>query len=97
MTYVYLLISQNNPQKVYIGKTNNLERRLDEHNRNESGYSKVYAPWRIETYIVFSDESLAEEFEKYLKTGSGHAFMKKRLLSKPAAYKEGDGSIFSKN
>ena len=83
MTYVYLLISINNPQKVYIGKTRNLEKRLAEHNRSESSYSKTFAPWRLETYIEFSDEKLAEAFEKYLKIGSGHAFMKKRFLPKP--------------
>jgi predicted GIY-YIG superfamily endonuclease len=83
MTYVYLLISINNPQKVYIGKTHNLEERLAEHKRSESSYSKTYAPWRLETYIAFSDEKLAHAFEKYLKAGSAHAFMKKRFLPKP--------------
>ena len=75
MTFVYLLISINNPSKIYIGQTNDLERRLAEHNRGESSYSKTFAPWKIETYVAFSDKKLAETFEKYLKSGSGHAFM----------------------
>ena len=83
MIYVYLLISKNNLQKVYIGKTSDLEKRVTEHNRSQSSYSKTYAPWRLETYVAFSDEKLAEAFEKYLKAGSGHAFMKKRFLPKP--------------
>ena len=82
MTYVYLLISTKNPAKVYIGRTSNLEKRLAEHNRGESSYSKTYGPWKLETYVAFSDEKLAEAFEKYLKAGSGFAFMKKRLLPK---------------
>ena len=82
MTYVYLLISTKNPAKVYIGRTSNLEKRLAEHNRGESSYSKTYGPWKLETYAAFSDEKLAEAFEKYLKAGSGFAFMKKRLLPK---------------
>lgn len=82
MIYVYLLISERNPNKVYIGRTSDLEKRLAEHNRGEASYSKTYAPWRLETYVAFSNEKLAETFEKYLKAGSGHAFMKKRLLPK---------------
>ena len=82
MTFVYLLISVKNPSKVYIGRTNDLEKRLAEHNRGESSYSKAYGPWRLETYVAFSDEKLAETLEKYLKSGSGFAFMKKRLLPK---------------
>jgi putative endonuclease len=33
----------------------------------------------FETYIAFMDEKKAFEFEKYLKSGSGRAFAKKRL------------------
>ena len=36
-------------------------------------------PWRLKTYIAFSDEAQAIAFEKYLKSGSGRAFAKKRL------------------
>ena len=82
MIYVYLLVSIKDNKKVYIGKTSNLERRLAEHNRGESSYSKTFAPWVIETYVGFSDEKMANAFEVYLKSGSGHAFMKKRLLPK---------------
>ncbi len=38
-----------------------------------------YTPWKLVTYIAFSDERKAETFERYLKSGSGHAFAKKRL------------------
>ncbi len=82
MTYVYLLISKKYPNKVYIGRTSDLEKRLAEHNRGESSYSKTFGPWKMETYVAFSDAKLAEAFEKYLKSGSGFAFMKKRLLPK---------------
>jgi hypothetical protein len=36
-------------------------------------------PWRLKTYLAFSDEKRALEFGKYLKSGSGRAFAKKRL------------------
>ena len=66
--------------KYYIGITENLEGRLKEHNSGKKGYSKQYTPWQIETYITFRDKFLAQEFERYLKIGSGHAFLKKRFL-----------------
>jgi len=82
MHFVYILTSQLNPAKIYIGKTSNLNKRLSEHNRGESQYTKTYAPWKIETYVAFSNEKSAEIFEKYLKSGSGFAFLKKHLLPK---------------
>ena len=33
----------------------------------------------MKTYVAFSDETQAFAFEKYLKSGSGRAFAKKRL------------------
>ena len=81
MHIVYILISIKDTNRYYIGITDNLERRLGEHNRSQSGYSKRYAPWRVETSIAFRNEQLARDFEKYLKVGSGNAFLKKRLIS----------------
>ena len=80
MSIVYVLISQKNRNKYYIGLTSNLEKRLREHNSTQSYYSKRYAPWKVETYITFRNKDLAEKFEKYLKAGSGNAFLKKRLI-----------------
>jgi putative endonuclease len=42
-------------------------------------HTSKYGPWRIKTYIAFSDEAQAVAFEKYLKSASGRAFAKKRL------------------
>ncbi|PIS47999.1 MAG: excinuclease ABC subunit C [Elusimicrobia bacterium CG08_land_8_20_14_0_20_51_18] len=82
MFFVYILTSLQDPQKIYIGKTSDLNKRLSEHNRGESQYTKTHVPWKIETYIAFADGKSAECFEKYLKSGSGFAFLKKRLLPK---------------
>ena len=80
MHIVYILKSCKDSAKTYVGMTDNLEKRLKEHNAGLSYYSKRYAPWYIETHIVFNNKELAESFEKYLKEGSGQAFMTKRLL-----------------
>jgi putative endonuclease len=80
MHIVYILKSRIDSSKTYVGITDNLEKRLKEHNAGLSYYSKRYAPWYVETHIVFSNKELAGSFEKYLKEGSGQAFMTKRLL-----------------
>lgn len=80
MYVVYILKSIKDPRRYYIGMTQDLNRRLKEHNSGKQGYSKIYAPWELETYITFRNITLAESFEKYLKAGSGQAFLKKRLI-----------------
>jgi predicted GIY-YIG superfamily endonuclease len=80
MYIVYILTSKKYPTRYYIGITQNLDKRLVDHNSEKSVYSKRYAPWQIETYITFKKKELAKELEKYLKSGSGFAFLKKRLI-----------------
>jgi len=79
MYFVYILQSVNMPEKHYTGITEDLTSRLAQHNSGSVSHTSKYLPWRIETYIAFSDVSKARSFEKYLKTGSGRAFAKKRL------------------
>lgn len=80
MYIVYILKSKKDPFQHYIGLTQNLDQRLKEHNNSESGYTKKYLPWDVETYIVFKDDKKARSFERYLKEGSGHAFLKRHLI-----------------
>jgi putative endonuclease len=60
-------------------ETSDLRKRLAEHNSGRSPHTAKYVPWRLVTYVAFSDEQKAETFERYLKSGSGHAFASKRL------------------
>ena len=80
MHYVYVLKSKKELNRYYIGATANLQKRISEHNAGRVRYSKRYMPWELETYVAFKKENLAQSFEKYLKSGSGYAFLKKRLL-----------------
>ena len=82
MWYVYTLRSIKDPKKTYIGITENVEKRLSEHNANTQTHTKRYSPWRLETYIAFSDKTKAISFEKYSKVGSGKAFLNKHFIDK---------------
>jgi putative endonuclease len=63
----------------YVGVTSDLKQRLADHNAGKSPHTSKYVPWKLVNYVVFSDDQKAETFERYLKSGSGHAFAKKRL------------------
>jgi putative endonuclease len=77
--YVYLLQSESAIGQRYVGVTADLRQRLAEHNAGKSAHTSKYVPWKLVTYVAFSDEQKAEAFERYLKSGSGHAFARKRL------------------
>lgn len=80
MFYVYILRSSNAPGETYKGFTEDLRARLRDHNAGRSKHTAKYAPWELVSYVAFADRRKAQEFEHYLKTGSGTAFAKKRLI-----------------
>ena len=80
--FVYILRSQSDSNQIYIGYTADIERRMSEHlNPPMNAYTRKHSPWQLETYVVFNKQSLALNFEKYLKDHSGRAFLIKRLIS----------------
>jgi predicted GIY-YIG superfamily endonuclease len=79
MWYVYLLQSEADTGQRYVGLTSDLKRRLTDHNSGKSPHTSKFLPWKLITYVAFSDRPKAEAFERYLKSGSGHAFARKRL------------------
>ena len=79
MFYVYLIESVSAPAQRYVGLTTALKECLGQHNAGQSPHTSTFKPWRLVTYIAFSERKKAESFERYLKLGSGHAFAAKRL------------------
>jgi putative endonuclease len=76
--YVYILESIDS-QHFYVGITDDLRARLAKHNAGEVPHTSKYGPWRLKTYVAFSNKAQAIAFERYLKSASGRAFAKKRL------------------
>ncbi len=76
--FVYILMCNNN--KTYVGHTSNLEQRLIKHTKGYVPATKNIRPVCLITYFAFIDKYKAIAFEKYLKSGSGRAFLKKRLV-----------------
>jgi len=76
MYKVYVLKSKV-AKKSYIGFTDNLERRLAEHNSGKSSYTSKFSPWEIIHVEEFDKFEKARDREKFLKTTSGRRFLKK--------------------
>jgi putative endonuclease len=82
MFHVYLLRSVAHPQMTYVGfTTKDVRLRMDEHNRGLTTTTAPHIPWSIEVIITFRDRNKAEQFEKYLKNGSGYVFAKRHFWS----------------
>lgn len=78
MFYVYILIGSD--KTTYIGCTNNLNDRIKRHNNGEVTATKYKLPLKLISYFAFSNNYTAYNFEKYLKSGSGRAFISKHNL-----------------
>ncbi|MFN4025311.1 MAG: GIY-YIG nuclease family protein [Hyphomonas sp.] len=78
--YVYIIRSQSTPGQIYIGASGDLKQRIADHNASKSPHTAKYVPWKMEWYCAFPDKHAALAFEKYLKSHSGRAFARKRLL-----------------
>jgi len=80
MYYVYILKSAVNPSQTYVGSSSDIEKRLESHNSGANKHTRKFRPWKIVWYSAFEIQEKALTFEKYLKSASGIAFRRKRLL-----------------
>ena len=81
MYYAYILRSKTFPDQTYVGWTSDLRKRLAEHNSGKSIHTNKFKPWDLAAYLALPEKPLAEQFERYLKSGSGRAFAKRRFLT----------------
>ena len=72
--FVYILRSDIDPDRHYVGLTSDVAERLHWHNTGPSGATVHNRPWSLVVCLEFADAAIAARFERYLKTGSGRAF-----------------------
>lgn len=84
MYYTYIL-RNSQTDRYYIGYTPDLKNRLKKHFSGKVKPTKSNLNYHLEWYCAFQKRSQALAFEKYLKTGSGTAFMKKRFFNSNVA------------
>ncbi|MBO9573092.1 MAG: GIY-YIG nuclease family protein [Chitinophagaceae bacterium] len=78
MFYVYILKDKNN--RCYTGCTSDLRDRYTRHTNGHVPATANVLPVELIFYCAFNDKYKAFNFEKYLKSGSGRAVMKKRFI-----------------
>ena len=76
--YVYIL--KCNDEKPYTGCTDNLKDRIERHNKGYVSATMSRLPIKLVSYFAFSNKYTAFNFEKYLKSGSGKAFLNKHKI-----------------
>jgi len=79
--YVYVIRSRSFPDQEYTGASADLRQRIADHNAGKSTHTAKFKPWDLIWYSAFPDKKIALAFETYLKSHSGRAFAKKRLLA----------------
>ena len=76
--FVYILQSEKDG-RLYIGLTDNIERRPKEHNEGKSLATKPFRPYKIIYYEAFWDIKDAKARERFFKSGWGRRSIKKML------------------
>jgi len=70
MFFTYVLSSLNR-EYIYVGLTNDMSRRVKQHNDGRERTTAPYRPFKLIHWESFETRSEAREREKYFKTGSG--------------------------
>lgn len=80
MQCVYVMRSVSAPDRKYVGITSDIVRRLEAHGAGQVIPTAKFRPWQLVAAFWFEDAPSAAVFEKFLKSGSGRAFVKKHLI-----------------
>ena len=78
--FVYIIRSVREPHRRYVGLTADVLARLEAHNAGQNRSTALWRPWTVDVCIEFQSEALASRFERYLKTGAGHAFAQRHFV-----------------
>ena len=69
-------------KKTYVGFSENVQKRLQEHNCGKSSFTKIYKPWELVYTEVFDNKNAAINREKYFKSAAGRRRIMKILDNK---------------
>ena len=78
MYYVYAIKSEER-NYIYVGLTNNPERRIKQHNDKREKTTRAYSPFKTILIEEHPTRIKAREREKYLKSGIGKEYLKRLL------------------
>ena len=76
MHFTVYILDFDTAKKHYTGFTGNLIERLKSHTELGSEWTARYRPWRLIFQKDFEMKLAAMQYEKWLKSGQGRAFIK---------------------
>lgn len=77
VTVLVCVLQSSSTNQHYVGITDDLERRIKEHNANRSRATCGRGPWKLLYSETCDDYLSARKRERFFKSGPGHAFLKK--------------------
>lgn len=77
--YVYIIQSVSDPNFIYKGFTDNVERRFNEHQFGKANSTKNYVPFKLIHVEIVSSRKEARAMEKYFKSGYGREIIKELI------------------
>ncbi len=78
MFFVYIIVSESKGLRFYVGMTEDVDRRVAEHNKGRAKSTKGYIPWKLFFFESFNSRLEARKREKYYKAGSGKETIKSK-------------------
>ena len=79
MFYVYVI--KNSKGDIYKGHSDNIQKRISEHNRGDTKSTRKANDWKLKYSEEFDTRKEAIKREKYLKSAAGRRFLKEKLVS----------------
>ncbi len=80
MYYTYILYSRI-IDKYYVGSTNDLERRLADHNRGKDKFSRQGKPWQLMYFEKYETRAEAFSRERAIKKKKSRVYIEKLICS----------------
>ncbi|HPG12199.1 MAG TPA: GIY-YIG nuclease family protein [Chitinophagaceae bacterium] len=77
MFFVYVIRSDADG-RFYVGMTQSVNNRLNQHNKGRVFSTKGYLPWQLFFVESFTNRPDARKREKYLKSGIGKEYIKSK-------------------
>ena len=78
MYYIYILFSQS-ANKYYVGQTDNIDKRLSEHNSFHKGFTSQANDWILKYFEEFSSRKDALKREKQIKAWKNRKLIEKLI------------------
>ena len=78
--FTYILKSEKD-NSFYYGSTENIEKRLKEHNSGKVKYTKAHRPWKIHYFEQFDVRSDAGKRELFFKSIDGYNWLKQNNIT----------------